>query len=307
MDSEKQKKLNLFLASLRENKLINNSIHGEYSNYPYEHIRIFNLFEKDTYNHMCLIAEKLCSTVHSVDYMSKKYAKIKTMKAEDSINNGYSFFSSKELTSFISEIFDLQLTKFFSSACHLHNGTHEKESILGWPHTDLNVCQFKKGLDKSNHLNEMQYSDGFYTKTSMEYDPEKIECVVRSAAYLFYLNEKDNLSDSDGGGTHLYDSISNKFPIKTIPPINNSLFLFKISKESYHGVQPAKFDRYVNVNWVHSEPCQYVNSNLDDFKYSINQNVDFFENWDNQKKWNIEKSPKYNHFFKKPIKFLFKN
>jgi hypothetical protein len=298
--------LHYFLNNLRKNELFNKDIMGEYYTYPYEHIRLFNIFNEGAYKEMCSQAYDLCSKVNDENYTTgentRKYAKIKCLQAHDAKKTACSFFSSELFANFVSEIFDLEITRFFCSSFHLHNGDTNNPSVLGWPHTDLNVCRFPKSDDGNNYLNNMQYDNHLYTSTNMDYDPDEVEHVVRSAAFLFYLNNKDHLKNEDGGGTYLYDNEENI--VKTIPPINNSLLLFKVSHSSYHGVQPATFNRYVNVSWFHSDPAQFVHKNFNNFQDKIKKGLNLFEDWDPKNPWNLEKSPNYKNFFKKPLKFI---
>ena len=297
-----------FLNKLKSIEIFNANISGEYHAHPYEHIRLFNVFNDKIYQEMCDRAKELCSKVTDDTYKfgaaPKKYAKIAKVRAKDAEDTGYSFFTSENFKNFVAKIFDLQLTRFFSSACHLHNGSPNNPSVLGWPHTDLSVCGFLKSESKNNSLNNMQYNDDLYSSVNMNYNPEEVEHVVRSAAFLFYLNNKEDLKNEDGGGTFVHSHEKDHNILKTIPPINNSLFLFKISKLSYHGVQPATFDRYVNVSWFHSDPTQFVHKNFEDFEDKIKKGLSLFENWDAKNPWNIEKSLNYQTFFKKPIKFI---
>ena len=296
-----------FINKLKGIELFNPNLSGEYFNQPYEHIRLFNIFNDKTYQEMCDCAEKLCSKVdnniYSASGASKKYAKIADMQANDARNKGYSFFTSEIFRNFVSKIFDLKLTRFFTSSCHLHEGDMNNPSVLGWPHTDLNICQFIKNESEDNYLNNMQYNNYLYTSANMDYNPDDVEYVIRSAAFLFYLNNKENLKNEDGGGTFIYNHENNHSMIKTIPPINNSLFLFKVSKKSFHGVQPSIFNRYVNVNWFHSDPVEFVYKNFNQFKDNIINRTNLFEDWDSKNPWNLEKSPNYKNFFKKPLKF----
>jgi len=308
MDINKYFILQQFLNTLRGLGIFSNNISGEYYSYPYEHIRLFNIFNEETYQEMCGRANELCSKVSNDSYSaggtSKKYAKIANIYPKDAENTGYSFFTSENFKNFISRIFDLQLTRFFSSSCHLHEGQIDNPSVLGWPHTDLNVCKFTKNESESNYLNNMQFNNKLYTHTNMDYDSDVVEHAVRSVAFLFYLNNKKDLKEQDGGGTFIYSHESDHNIIKTIPPINNSLFIFKISKKSYHGVQPATFNRYVNTNWFHSDPVQFVHKNFEDFEDQIRKGLPLFEDWDPKNPWNLEKAKNYQVFFKKPMRFI---
>lgn len=310
MNSDKNSILKSFLEKLKELELFNTNISGEYYSDPFDHIRIFNVFSDEVYQQMCLNIEKFCSYIQSDDYSSggesKKYAKIFGMLPCHSKNDGYSFFSSNLFLDFISKIFEIELTKFFAASCHLHEGTSSAPSTLGWPHLDLNVCQFNKNADQEFYLNDIQYADDLYANTSMNYDPNKVDCAIRSSATLFYLNNKENLKDEDGGGTFIYDDPTGKNPIKLIKPYNNSLFAFKIGNNSYHGVQPAKFHRYAHVSWTHSNPSEFVKKNFESFVPKIEQGLPLFEDWNVNSRWNIEKCSRYKDFFKNPLKFIIK-
>jgi hypothetical protein len=300
--------LHEFVNKLKGSGVFSDNISAEYYAYPYEHIRFFNIFNERAYKEMCDLAKKICSKIKDDNYsagtVSKKYAKIASIRPNDAKNTGYSFFASEHFKNFVAEIFDLQLTRFFSSSCHLHEGQINNPSVLGWPHTDLNICKFAKNDNENNYLNNIQYNNHLYSSVKMDYDPDNVEHVVRSAAFLFYLNNKENLKDEDGGGTFIYSHEKDHKIIKTIPPINNSLFLFKVSKKSYHGVQPATFNRYVNTNWFHSDPAEFIHKNFNDFKDQIKKGLSPFEDWDPKNPWNLEKSKNYQTFFKKPMKFL---
>ena len=75
----------------------------------------------------------------------------------------------------------------------------------------------------------------------------------RKIAFILYLPE--NFSQKDGGSLALYSTKKNHPNKKTIsyPPMQNSLFIFKVSEISWHEVEEVLSDkkRYAIGGWLH--------------------------------------------------------
>jgi hypothetical protein len=303
--------LNTYLNILKDKSFISDKISGEYFDNPFPYILLKNIFNDEVYANMCRIAVDTIDKINDIYVASggQQYGKIASLNVEDLHETGYGFFASKDFRDFIAKIFYLKLEKFIATSIHCHDGTESKPSIKGWVHTDMNVCTFDKNPQNNRIYNDLQLADANYASQPTFIEENKYVQTVRSVAYLYYLNNKKDLTDDDGGGTGIYNSSQENNPIKVIPPVNNSLFIFKVHPNSFHGVLPAKFKRYAHVGWMHSSPCFIARHYFNYLVKSINNSSEsirapMFENWHGSSSWALERCPDYDSYFPKPLKFL---
>lgn len=267
---------------------------------PFRHIIIDNLFKTEIYEKISKKFPELISRVpsyHGQVGLDPKHiykAFIYGFKQDDCID-GFEFFAQEFLKNFLSELFKITFNQHIAYSGHFHKGSIENPSNNGWIHTDLNICSAINDPSKNIKI----ISDCVYADDSNDYiNTNKI---ARSVASLFYLNNLENLSEDDGGGTGIYGSYSHQDFIKSVLPINNRLFAFEISPISYHAFIGAKFDRSAIVQWFHSNPSYYVHKHLDKFKKQFKEKNKIFELWKKDNLWSLEQDPEYLKYFDKSI------
>lgn len=261
---------------------------------PFRHIVIDNLFNDEIY-------QKLCDKFPSFISRTKPYKDqpgatsdyegyISGLGLSD-LTDGYDFFASKDLQSFVEKEFDIKTNKYISPSAHFHKAPSKN----GFIHRDYNICSFmyNKG-DAFMTTGGVAYTD------DTKYNTDSVK-VIRSIALLYYLNNKNDES-SIGGGTGIYSGYQGEL-IKTIEPKNNRLFIFEMTYNSYHAFIGANFDRSAVVSWFHSSPAYMINRHWKFFrKYS-----NLIERWSRKNEneyWSIENDPEYYKYFNKPLKDL---
>lgn len=305
MVTSKSEILENFLENNRGKDSISSDIKGTYFDYPFPHILLENVLKQDTYNKVCEYAEIYLGQIKNEDYFGEKYGKIYSLQKEQIDTIGNHLCLLKEWRDFLGNIFDLEITKYVASTFHLHEGSEDSPSVLGWAHTDRDLCGFN---DKNVDDKELFISNGhlYQDWTPQQMIDYNLTLQSRCIAYLYYFNNKIDWSENDGGGTAIYLDGSTDKLFKSIPPLNNSLFIFKITHNSYHGVLPAKFFRYANVGWLHSDANEYVNRNLEKWKenpFRFFQSPRIISN-KYSPAFLIEKTSSYTKYFDKPLRFL---
>jgi Rps23 Pro-64 3,4-dihydroxylase Tpa1-like proline 4-hydroxylase len=76
-----------------------------------------------------------------------------------------------------------------------------------------------------------------------------IHC-VRSIAVLYYFNNP-KWTEGDGGESSMYKEYKGE-PVRKIGPVNNRLFAFEVSPQSFHTFMRNKNIRNSLVMWYHS-------------------------------------------------------
>lgn len=265
---------------------------------PYRHIIIDNLFKDNIYNQIIpyfsfLIQNTIPynqTTRNSSDYE----AYIKGLNLQECIN-GFDFFASQTLKSFVEQTFDLITSPYIAPAIHLH----KTPSKNGFVHRDLSICSF------ATTNADIATPNCIYEDDSQDLQPNT-DKLCRSVALLYYFNHPTNLTENDGGGTGIYEDLDGTLS-KSILPINNRLFIFEISRKSYHAYIGANFNRSCFISWYHSSPAYMIKKYWNEYCHSINNNELFFDPWGHTSKqglWNPEYDPMYFHYFDKPLHVL---
>jgi hypothetical protein len=287
---------NSILDALKNHSYINNNINIEYYTDPFNHIRLTNVFNPEIYQSMCdnfmtyinrtTPYKDQPGAVH--DYAGYIYG----MKKEDCIN-GYEFFIDPVWRQFSSDIFNTQLNQHTALSAHWHKAPAK----IGFVHRDLNiVCDLPARNDNIQLTGECYYSDD-----SIDYQPNA-QKMMRSVALLFYLNNKNDWEPSDKGGTSIYAGWSFDTFIKEIPPENNSVFIFEVCPNSFHGFSGSNFDRSSMVQWFHSSPAYQFDRHLSLTKEYHKKFNASYERWNPKNNpWPIENDPEYSKYFHKPF------
>lgn len=286
---------------LRKHNYISNKISFEYHKKPFNYLVIDNLFNDDIYNK---ISNRFKSFIdRTIPYKDQPGATsnyegyISGLSEHDCIE-GYDFFLSNELKNFTEKTFSIITTKYISPSAHFH----KSPSKNGFIHRDMNICSFKKEKKK------LVLSNCFYTDDSLSKQPHS-EKVIRSVAFLYYLNNPIDIDNYVGGGTGIYDSYNGK-KIDEIKPINNRLFMFEICHNSFHGYVGSNFDRSCVVGWYHSSPAYIVNRYWKHYYKMAKRNESLIERWTANPEggyWPIEKDPLYRNYFNGSLNDLMNN
>lgn len=288
------------LEKLKSHPFVSDDVFLNIYEKPFKHIVIDNLFKPEIYEKISKkFLEYIARQKNPHGQVGKNpnnfyNAFIYGLKSEDFIE-GFEFFIDIFWKDFLSEIFNTIYTQHTICSCHFHAGSIEKPSKDGWIHKDLSICSAMEDPSQIiKNMDDCEYADD----SNQQIFSKK---VIRSVANLFYLNNKKNPVEEDGGGTGVYASYKNKDIVKNILPINNRLFSFEISPLSYHAFIGAKFDRSAIVQWFHSVPPYYVYKHLDKFKEQWKKQNRIFDRWKDKDLWNLEQHPEYSNYFNKPI------
>jgi Rps23 Pro-64 3,4-dihydroxylase Tpa1-like proline 4-hydroxylase len=287
--------------NLKQHNYISNKITFTYFNKPFNYLIIDNLFNETIYDEISkkfkLFIDRTIPYKDQPGATSNYEGYISGLSLNDCID-GYDFFISDELQTFTENVFDIKTTKYMSPSAHFH----KSPSKNGFIHRDMNICSFKKE-NKLKVLNNCSYTDD-----SLNKQPET-EKVIRSIAFLYYLNNPKDLTNYYGGGTGLYDSYGGN-KIDEIKPINNRLFMFEISHNSFHSYIGSDFDRSCVVSWYHSSPAYIINRHWKQYYKMAKKNQSLVERWGNNPLggfWPIEKDPNYKKYFNSSLDQLVNN
>ena len=270
----------------------------EFFEFPYRHFVIKNLMRPEIYETMCARFPEYIGRApgnHGAVGDSGLYhvGPIYSMREED-CRDGYDFFVWSGWKAFVANVFNLVLNNHTAYSLHWHPGSPSVLSKSGWSHLDLSICSV---VPSSKSVQVAQGCD--YTDDTCNY-PET-QKVLRSVAMLYYFNNPENLSESDGGGTAVYRSYNVNDRVKTIHPYNNSLFGFEVGTSSYHGFVGANYNRSAMVQWFHSSPSYIVHRNLPQFKERARHQGELFERWKKESLWQLDMDPDYGKYFSVPF------
>jgi hypothetical protein len=126
-----------------------------------------------------------------------------------------------------------------SAAFHFHPPQNE----TGWVHNDYSQ---KTGFASTQMLHNGVIPAPRFGDVSTLDISEK-----RAVALIYYFGNE--LTERDGGGTGLYESITSQEPVKVIEPVNNRLLLFSVSPKSFHAFQKNLKGRKSLVMWLHMD------------------------------------------------------
>jgi hypothetical protein len=284
------------LDSLKSHPYINEHINIEYYTDPFNHIRLTNVFNAEIYQSLCdnFMAYINRTTpykdqpgaVH--DYAGYIYG----MRPEDCVN-GYEFFIDPSWRQFSADTFNIELNQHTALSAHWHKAPAKP----GFVHRDLNIVCNSPAHDENIKLTgEVYYSDD-----SIDYQPNT-QKMIRSVALLFYLNNKDHWEPSDKGGTSIYSGWNFDTFIKEVPPENNSIFIFEVCPNSFHGFSGSNFDRSSMVQWFHSSPAYQFHRHLSLTKEYHKKFKASYERWNPKNNpWPIENDQEYSKYFNKPF------
>ena len=290
-----------YLDKLKLHPYISENVSLEIFEEPFRHIVIDNLLKPDIYQKICNKFPELISKREGphgqvgTNPNNVYEAIIYGLIPEDCVE-GFEFFIDPFWKKWLSELFNTIFNEHTAYSVHFHKGSKEKPSKSGWSHKDLSICSAINDPSKEVKITyDCDYADDSNNQ------PHTCK-IIRSVANLFYLNNIENPSEEDGGGTGIYKSYNTKDLVKTILPINNRLFAFEVTPLSHHAFIGAKFNRSAIVQWFHSNPSYYVHKHLDLFKKQFIESKFLFERWKKENPWKLSQDPEYSKYFDKPLK-----
>jgi hypothetical protein len=282
------------LDQLKSHQYINKDISIEYYDTPFHYAILNNVFNADIYQLLCSnFASYISRTVPYKDQPGAVHdyaGYIYGLKKED-CQNGYDFFIDPLWKNFCSSIFNIETNKYTALSAHWHKAP----SKPGFVHKDLNICSTlisdKEDIELTGNC--------YYSDDSIDKQPHTLK-IIRSIALLFYFNNKEPLEEEDKGGTSIYTHWGFDNFVKEVKPINNSIFIFEVCPDSFHGFSGANFDRSSVVQWFHSSPAYLLHRHLNRVKHFHKHFNTAYERWDrNNNPWPVDNDPEYNKYFNK--------
>ncbi|MDZ4852087.1 MAG: 2OG-Fe(II) oxygenase family protein [Pirellulaceae bacterium] len=209
-----------------------------------------------------------------------------TPTIKDALTTPLAAIASVELKRFIAGIFNIELDENLMIGMH----RHEPPSKAGWAHTDYAIVSFPN--IPPNVFGQRMYFDGCgcnYSDDSRDRQPNTIK-TTRAIACLYYIANEE-WQPGMGGETGVYRP-DGKTLSTTIPPKNNSLFVFEISPISYHAyLGSATMRRSSIIWWYHAEPVYMHRRHADAVGFRTSQKMDPWDRWTdgNVAKYAVEK------------------
>jgi hypothetical protein len=295
-----------YLDKLKSHPYISENVTINIYQEPYKHIIIDNLFKPEIYEK---ISKKLPELIARRDKPHGQvgsnpnliYDAIIYGLIDNDCSEGFDFFIDPFWKNYLSELLGIIYNQHTAYAAHFHKGSIQSPSRNGWTHRDIGICS---AIDTPNKevkiISDCEYADD----SNLQPHTTKI---IRSTAILFYINNIEIPTLDDGGGTGVFKDMQFSSLVKTVLPINNRIFAFEISPESYHAFIGAKFDRSTLIQWFHSNPSYYFHKHLDKFKNNYRRYKYLFERWKKDNLWNLEQDPEYSKYFDKPVNEIINN
>jgi hypothetical protein len=160
----------------------------------------------------------------------------------------FNVFLSKAWHDMLANLVGIRTTGDVNAGFH----HHAPGSKSGQVHNDLNPGWFIDPPDTSQ-VNLAQNELCAYATGKTGYDNLRVHQTIRAIAVLFYLHNPP-WTGVEGGETGLYSNQTQSVdePVKTVPPINNSLFLFECRPNSYHSfLSNRTVARNSIIMWLH--------------------------------------------------------
>ena len=278
------------LHYLKQHPYISSNISLEIYDHPFPHIIINDMFASDIYDMICSNFEDMISRTKPYKDLPGAVhgysAHIYGLKRSD-CKYGYDFFVDNVWKNFNMMTFGILLNKYIAVSAHWHQAPAEP----GFIHNDFNICSVMEDGEKDYTLT----GNCYYSDDTDQRNPEAVK-MVRSIAGLYYFN--NNPQKENDGGTSIYTNYKFFSKVKGVPAKNNSMFLFAVQPNSYHGFSGASFNRSAIVQWFHSSPA-YITHKYKDMMYKKHKKYgSAFERWQPKEAiWDIRKDPEYKKYF----------
>lgn len=215
---------------------------------PFPHVVIENFFTDSVYNALCADFDAVLARGLSKEADASRFQPFLNLRGEFEYD-GYVYtpevaqhpaakiFFTVAWNQYFSNLFKQPTTHATVMAYHYH----EPGNRTGFVHNDFSDVIF---------VEEDRLSNGVIPKSVAVTDPRPKHVEKRIIALLYYL-KNDTWKEGDGGETALYEK-KDGAPVVFVPPKNNTLLAFHISRKSYHAFQKNNTLRSSIVQWFHA-------------------------------------------------------
>jgi hypothetical protein len=226
--------------------------------FPFRHYRAKNLLSQEAYDNLSSAFTEILET--TAGKRDGPYRLTRSNKNYDALMLGIDQTLASVFTPFFSPDWLESLSEFFSIPFvpKIDGGLHSSpaNSRTGWIHTDYCAGWFDESVPSNGMLS-------FPDRTRCEYftgralKPDALpRQYIRAATLIFYLCN-DHWVPEDGGETGIYGARTQtpQTDAEFIPPINNTLLIFRCSPHSYHRfiTNPGRARNSI-ILWLHSTP-----------------------------------------------------
>lgn len=259
--------------------MINPDFQLSIASFPFNYAVVEQVFDKGTSQALSIAFQSLIQTGKHIGKVGEVgdlvYDAINvTPTISQILSTPIQQLASQEIKSFVASIFDIVLDENLIIGMH----QHRPPSKPGWAHTDFAVVSFPNTPPNHNGLRLFSSEHGVnYSDDSRDRQPNSIK-TARSIACIYYVgNAKWNAGMGGETGVFLADG---KTLFATVPPRNNSLFLFEISPVSYHAYMGSQTHfRNSYIWWYHSAPGYLLHRHMQPAKYKSSRGLDPWDRW----------------------------
>jgi hypothetical protein len=231
--------------------------------YPFLHYRATNVLNKESYDRITASFNSFLNATYNNNGGNAKYKLQKSAQNYDALILGMNDEIAPMFYPFFSENFLKLLANFVSIPFipRIEGGLHSSppNSRTGWIHTDFCSAYFDESVPVSGLFPKREGCE-YFSGVKKNPAAKPVE-YVRMATLIYFLCN-NNWQNGYGGETGLYGAAKQTYntSFDLIPPVNNSLLLFKCSPHSYHRfVTNPGITRNSIILWLHS-PVNYAES-----------------------------------------------
>lgn len=217
---------------------------AEFHTWPFRYWHMRNVYEASVYEALALAMEVLVET----NQCARK------IPGYDAGGAGFlssspaplAVFHSPAQRDWLNSLFGVPNTPYLSAGAHFH----KRHSKSGFIHNDYNPGWFPVSHEAIQEVR----SDLCHYKTGKGPLPDHAKVqTIRGVGMIFYVGN-DPWAPGDGGETGLYlhedDPVDQ--PVVAIPPLNNSLFAYECTPQSWHSfITNTKSTRTNIIMWTH--------------------------------------------------------
>jgi hypothetical protein len=218
---------------------------------PFPHVIAYDVFRPEVYRRIEEAFTAVLESVNGQPYLQEHDIQGRNLDAD--IAGLFDPLVTRPWHDLLAHVLGIPATG--QVACGLHH--HRVRSKDGFPHNDLNPGWF--GEEARPGGLTISGPDVHYTTGRSLNGKQPIEA-IRAAAVLYYVANPP-WEPGDGGATGLYRSAKDpiQHPVGAIPPINNSMFMFECTPQSFHGfIGNRRKPRNSIIMWLHRPKADVV-------------------------------------------------
>jgi 2OG-Fe(II) oxygenase superfamily len=221
---------------------------------PFPHYVAHDVFTPQFYRELDAAFGELMARGLSEEHDSRRFSRnirnydAYSMLFDWEMPEPFQLFVSREWHGMLASLAGIPATGDVTGGFH----HHLRGSRNGQIHNDLNPGWFVDSQCPGS-LNLSRNDLCEYSSGEMHGQGYSVHETVRALAVLLYLHNSP-WQQSDGGETGLYDDSSQPVdrPTKAVPPVNNTLFIFECTPNSYHSfIQNRNGPRNSMIMWLH--------------------------------------------------------